>query len=116
MKFSFYPVEKIEYGYLRGGAHDDDFDASILPFQLIDRLTIEDISGLIPPDEFETYKADIGSRAYDKLGNFKYAIVHRYPECEVDPGTEKFIVGRHTTHRSWQIGMQATRKYDMFGL
>jgi hypothetical protein len=108
MKFSFYPIEKVEYGSHRGGAHDDDFDASILPLQLMDRLTIEDISGLIPPEEFETYKASIGSWAYDKLDYFKYAIVHRYPEYETDSVTGKYIVGPHATHASWQIVRSAS--------
>ena len=48
MKVSFYPIEKVEYGPHRGGAHDDDFDTSILPFHLTDRLAIEDISDLVP--------------------------------------------------------------------
>lgn len=108
MKFSFYPIESVEYGLHRGGAHDDDFDASILPLNLMDRLTIEDISDLIPPDEFETYKASIGTWTYDKLGDFKYAIVHRYPQYEIDLVTGTYIVEPQTTHTSWQIVRSAS--------
>ena len=102
-KFSFYPIERIEQGMHRGGGHDDDFEPGILPFQLMGRLTIEDISGLIPDDEFDTYKSHMGSWAYDKLGHFRYAIVHRFPTSDVDPVTGERMYESDTVHASWKI-------------
>ncbi|WP_158944221.1 hypothetical protein [Granulicella sp. S190] len=88
MRVSFYPIERIERGAHRGGADDEDFDPAALPFALGNEIIIEDISALIPEDEFDIYKPGIGSYAYAHLKSFKYALVHRFPEYEINEDTQ----------------------------
>ena len=83
-KCSLYPIEHIARGFYRGGADDDDFDSAILPFQVTDELTIEDVSNLIARDEFEIHRAGLGTYSHERLGKFKYALVHRFPQYEID--------------------------------
>jgi hypothetical protein len=51
-KFSLFPIERLAKSWENGGFYDVDFDRSILPFQIISGLFIEDVETLIPPDEF----------------------------------------------------------------
>jgi hypothetical protein len=102
-RFSFYPIERIEYGAHRGGADDDDFDPSILPFDLGNEITIEDVSALIPANEFDCYKPGMGSHAHDHLERIKYALVHRFPEYTFDEGTQKLQSEDKQVSRSQRI-------------
>jgi hypothetical protein len=83
-KFSMYPIERVARGALRGGSDDDDFDTSIVPFGIIDGLNIEDVSDLITEDEFSIYREPLGTYAHDRFDKIKYALVHRYPQYEID--------------------------------
>jgi hypothetical protein len=83
-KFSMYPIERVARGALRGGSDDDDFDTSIVPFGIIDGLNIEDVSDLIAEDEFSIYREPLGTYAHDRFDKIKYALVHRYPQYEID--------------------------------
>ncbi len=102
-RFSFYPIERVAYGAHRGGGDDDDFDPSILPFDLGDEITIEDVSGLIPDDEFEVYKPGMGSHVHDHLQRIKYALVHRFAEHEYNEATRHLTTESELVFRSRRI-------------
>jgi hypothetical protein len=103
MRFSFYPIERIEQGAHRGGADDDDFDPAILPFDLGNEITLEDVSALIPADEFDCYKPGMGSHAHDHLERIKYALVHRFSEYTFDESTQKLQSEDKQVFRSRRI-------------
>lgn len=86
-RFTFQPIERVEQGAHRGGGDDEDFDPAILPFDLGNDVIIEDISGLLTEDEFEVYRLGIGTYAHARLEGLRYALVHRYPEYELDDDT-----------------------------
>jgi hypothetical protein len=83
-RVSFYAIERIEQGAHRGDAEDEDFDPDILPFDLGNGITIEDVSSLIPEGEFEVYKNGMGSHLHEHLERLRYALVHRFPEVETE--------------------------------
>ena len=56
-EFSLYPISSVARDLMHGGADDENFDDSALPFPLIEGATIEDISSLISADEFGIHKA-----------------------------------------------------------
>ncbi len=84
MRVAFYPIERVEMGPQRRGADDEDFDPTILPFDLGTGVTVEDITNLIPRDEFDVHKRIMGSDAHSRIERIRYALVHRYSEFLLD--------------------------------
>lgn len=79
---------------------DDDFDPMIVPFKITDDLTIEDVSDLIPEDEFEIYRPVLGTYSHELIERIKYAIVHRYTQYEIDGLNRAITFGFTTTEHS----------------
>src|SRR5450631_129457 len=79
-RFSLYEI----YG-LAGGVDDEQFDKSVLPFDVTEGVRIEDISSLLRSDTFEFVKERMGSDAVKQLRGVTHALVHRYsPESYTD--------------------------------
>jgi hypothetical protein len=71
--FSLYEV----YG-IAGGADDEQFDAALLPFELVEGLRIENVAALLRADTFEFVKERMGTDAVRQLSDVTYALVHRH--------------------------------------
>lgn len=83
MRFSLFPIERLARSWENGGFNDDDFDRSLLPFEIIPGLFIEDVEALIVPGEFDHYLSMLGTETVKFLKAIKYVIINRYPEYEV---------------------------------
>jgi hypothetical protein len=84
-KFSLFPIERLAKSWENGGFDDGDFDRTILPFEIIPGLFIEDVESLIPPDEFDHLLQMLGLQTVRFLKAIKYVIINRYPERSFDP-------------------------------
>lgn len=104
MKFSLFPIERIARNWL--GVQDDNFDDSILPFEIVDGVFLEDVSQNIRGDEFDYCKRALGTEVTEHLEGVKYAIVHRYPNIAEDPKTGKLIFEPDLTKRSETLVQQ----------
>jgi hypothetical protein len=100
MQFCMYPIERTARKF-PFGIDDDDFDATLLPVDLIEGARIEDVSSLITDDEFTIFKRELGTRAVEKLEKMKYVIIHRFPDSDIQDG--KFVSGSELLHRSQNI-------------
>ena len=100
-QFCLYPIERIARAFPLG-SDDDDFDATILPINIIEGATIEDVSSLISEDEFKVFKEPLGVYAVENLEKIKHAIIHRFPDYEIDT-SGKFIAGSELLKRSQNI-------------
>ena len=83
MKFTLYAVSAVARGHRRGGADDDDFAVEQLPLELVEGVTLEDVSALIKEDAFEFVKTKMGTDAAETLQGIRYAFVHRYDPQQV---------------------------------
>lgn len=88
-KFALYPIENVAVGQHRGGWEDGDFDPALVPFEIVDRVFIEDVASRFLSDEFDVHENGLGSYATEELKRIKYAIVHRYPQVEIDRTTNE---------------------------
>lgn len=100
MQFCLYPIERTARKFPLD-IDDDDFDASLLPIDLVEGARIEDVSPLISSDEFEVFKRELGVRAIEKLEKMKYAIIHRFPDSAIENG--EFVSEVDLLHRSQNI-------------
>lgn len=100
-QFCLYPISCVARGQIWGGADDEGFDPSILPLNLVEGATIEDVSSLISSDEFEIFKRPLGDKAVEHLEALKYAIVHRTNDHELDSG--KLVSSHELRKRSENI-------------
>jgi hypothetical protein len=103
MKFALYPIERVAFGQQRGGWEDWDFDPALLPFEIMDRIHIEDVSARFLNDEFDVHENGLGSYAVKELKRIKYAIVHRFPQYELDPVTNKIILDAEQVERAQRL-------------
>jgi len=70
---------------LAGGADDEHFDRTLLPFSVVEGVQIENVSALLTTDTFDCVKERIGSDAMSHLRGVEYALVHRYsPKAFLD--------------------------------
>lgn len=83
-KFSLFPIEKTARSQHRGGLDDDDFDASLLPFEVTGGAWIEDVSALVSNDEFDIYKQLLGTETVKHLERLKFVLIHRYTSPQYD--------------------------------
>jgi hypothetical protein len=90
-RFALYPIEHVARGKSRAGWEEFDFNTSLLPFQIMDRVYIEDISSRFRDDEFDPHDHGMGPWAVKELKRMKYAIIHRYPQIEMDPVTDAIV-------------------------
>lgn len=73
MRFRLAPIYSVG---LRGS--EDRFNTALLPFEISDGLTIEDVEPKLGVDAFELWKRMLGESTYERVGRIKYAIVQRY--------------------------------------
>jgi hypothetical protein len=100
-QFCLYPIERTARAFPIG-VDDEDFDATILPINVIEGATIEDVSSLINAHEFEIFRPPLGTDAVRNLERIKYAIIHRFPDHDVD-SSGNFIAGPELLERSQNI-------------
>lgn len=98
LKFSMFPIERIARNWL--GVADGNFDDSLLPFQIMGDVYVEDVSSRIPKDEFDYCKSALGTETTKHLEQIKYAIIHRFPSIEKDPVTGNLIFEQELVDRS----------------
>jgi hypothetical protein len=84
-KFSMFPLDKIATRW--GGLLDGSFDDTLLPFEVFQGVFIENVSSLIPKDEFDYCKAELGTNLIEHLEHIKYGLIHRFPTFELDAST-----------------------------
>lgn len=66
--------------HLERGASRIQFDLALLPFPVIDGVTVEDVSELLPPSRFEYMKNEVDRDArYTMTSSVKFALVHSSP-------------------------------------
>lgn len=65
LKFSMFPIKRIARNWI-GVAHGN-FDDSLLPFQVLGDVYIEDVSSLSPKDEFDYCKSALGTETTKHL-------------------------------------------------
>ena len=59
LRFSMFPIAPMARNWV--GVPDGTFDDSLLPFQIMGDVYIEDVSSLIPKDEFDYCKSALGT-------------------------------------------------------
>jgi hypothetical protein len=72
-RISLYPI----YG-LANEADDQAFDLRLLPFGIIDDITIENVTPLFGADTWSWIAAHLGKHDNDELRQIRHAMVHRY--------------------------------------
>jgi hypothetical protein len=72
-KVSLYPI----YALARAG-EERPFDLTVLPFRIMQGVTVENISAMLAPDTFAWLQGEIGRHDLADVENVRYAIVHRY--------------------------------------
>ena len=102
-KFSLFPIERTAWSQQRGGFDDEDFDASLLPLEIMEDVWIEDVSALVSDDEFEIYKQLLGSETVKHLERLKYGIIHRFSSFEHNSTTNTLTFEAELTQRSEQL-------------
>jgi hypothetical protein len=102
MKISLFPIERIARDWL-GSTSNDNFDDTLLPFQVLDDVYVENISGKISDDEFDYCKRELGTETIKHLENVEYAIVHRFPRIANDPATGDLIFETELEDRSTRL-------------
>src|SRR6185437_9017350 len=62
----------------------EEFDMKLLPFDIGQGITIEDVSTLLRPDSFNEYiTGEMGRRSVQMLKETRYALVHRYERAPI---------------------------------
>jgi hypothetical protein len=89
--FSLFPIERVARSWSRGGFYDEDFDESLLPFEVVEDVWIEDITSLVSDDEFEIYKQQLGTITIAHLERLKYVAIHRFTRNYFDLSANKSI-------------------------
>jgi hypothetical protein len=82
------------------GVPDGHFDDSLLPFQIMGDVYVEEVSSRIPKDEFDYCKSALGTETTKYLEQVKYAIIHRFPSIEKDPITGNLVLEQELADRS----------------
>lgn len=99
--FSLFPLERIARNW--PGGFEGCFDDSKLPFEIVKDVYIENVSALIPDDEFDYLKSHLGSEIVKHLEKVSYAIVHRYPSFVVDANTGHYTLESELREQSTEI-------------
>jgi hypothetical protein len=80
-KVTLYPIFA-----LAGRGDDQPFDATVLPFQIVDGIAVEDVRPMFEDDTLAWVRNELGRRDVEELEEVHYAIVHRYAVNELDGG------------------------------
>jgi hypothetical protein len=81
-KATLYPI----YWLADGDPYEEPFDRSRLPFQIVDDVTIEDVSKMFDSATFKLFQTHLGRYDMEALRRVQYAIVHRYQMDGADRG------------------------------
>jgi hypothetical protein len=104
-KFSMFPLDKIATKW--GGLLDGSFDDAILPLEVFPGVYIENVASLIPAEEFDYCKAELGTNLIEHLQHIKYGIIHRFPTFEMDASTGEFKCESEISEDSKTLVQQA---------
>ena len=104
--FSLFPLERIARNWF--GIDDGNFDDSKLPLEIVKDVYVENVSKLIPHDEFDYCESHLGSDTVKYLRSVSYAIIHRFPNIEVDPATGHYRLEQELTTESRELVQQIT--------
>lgn len=78
--FTLYAI----YGLERKWENGEEFDLKLLPFDVGQGVTIEDVSTLLNPGSFNEYiTREMGRRSVERLKEIRYALVHRYERTPI---------------------------------
>ena len=81
LKATLYPIYA-----LADRADGLPFDTRILPFQIVEAVTVEDVTAMFTPDTFAWVRNELGRHDVEELQRVDYAIVHRYESNEMGEG------------------------------
>jgi hypothetical protein len=73
MKFSLIPIHSLGFNGI-----GEQFDLARLPFQVIEHVNIEDVSGLIPEGAFESWGPLLGQSRLREIKSLRWAFIHRF--------------------------------------
>lgn len=79
MNFTLYPIYSLA-GAPHAFSDNEQFDLDKLPFEIVEDVRIEDISGLFPKDTFDLFTERLGKDRLEDLKGVHFALVHRYPD------------------------------------
>jgi hypothetical protein len=72
------------YGLEKTWDNGEEFDLRLLPFDIGQGVTIEDVSTLLNPESFNEYiTGEMGQRSIKRLKETRYALVHRYERAPI---------------------------------
>src|SRR5437868_1472024 len=72
------------YGLEKTWDNGEEFDLKLLPFDIGQGVTLEDVSTLLSPDSFNEYiTGEMGRRSVERLKETRYALVHRYERAPI---------------------------------
>lgn len=94
------PIGGLSSGPQSGGADEEDFDLSLLPFEIVPNVHLEDVSRLVDRAEFDDLVPITGQQVVSELHRIRYALVHRYPEYSLEPEDGRLIDSSKLTERS----------------
>jgi hypothetical protein len=78
------------YGLEKTWDNGEEFDLKLLPFDIGQGVTIEDVSTLLSPESFNEYiTGEMGQRSIKRLKETRYALVHRYERAPIIVDGEK---------------------------
>lgn len=72
------------YGLEKIWDNGEEFDSKLLPFDIGQGVTIEEVATLLSPDSFNEYiTSEMGTRSVQRLKETRYAFVHRYERTPI---------------------------------
>lgn len=98
--FSLYAI----YGLSHENWGNHRFDLSRLPFEIVDGVCIEDVSGCFRENEFHYVEKKLGSDATEDLKGIKYALVHRFNGAATFEDKEFIPEHEHVTNSEKLLG------------
>jgi hypothetical protein len=104
--FSLFPLERVAGHWY--GTDQGDFDDSQLPFEIVKDVHVENVSALIRKSEFDYLQSNLGSDTVKFLRNISYAIIHRFPNIEVNPSTGTYKLEQELTQESSELVQKIT--------
>lgn len=81
-KISLYPI----YG-VADAVDDQPFDASVLPFDVVRGVTVENVTAMFNEDTFKWVRKEMGRHDLEDLQGVRYALTHRYANPQPGDGS-----------------------------
>lgn len=83
----FHPI----YTLARNRFDGSGFDLSMLPMQIAEDVTLEDISGLLSKESFATWKSFIGPHDFERLERICFALVRRFDPLAISSAASEKV-------------------------